>query len=453
MFDSLTKKLNETFKKLRGRGKLSEEEVKDGLKEIRRILLAADVHYSVVKKFINRVEEKAVGEEVLESLSPGEQIIKIVRSELEKILGGDQAELDLGEANPLPVMLVGLQGTGKTTTCGKLARHYSKEGKQPLLYSADYKRPAAREQLQQIADGNNFDYYEHQYDDPRQDLDNVRQQARREGMNPLIIDTAGRLNIDQPMLEEISDFADILPEMKVLLVIDGMMGQEALNVADDFAGSVELDGLVLTKMEGDARGGAAISAREVTGVPILFIGTGEKIDDLQPFYPERMASRILGMGDVFSLIEEAEEAADEKQQQEMQQRFMEGKITMEDLDKQFDQLKNMGPLEGILEKLPGGFQLKDQLQQSDMSPEDIDRMQAIIRSMTPRERRNPDMIDGSRRRRIAEGSGTSRQMVNQLLKQFKMMKNMMETMRDTLGMMQTMASQMGLGGAGGIPGL
>ncbi len=453
MFDSLTKKLNETFKKLRGRGKLSEDEVKDGLKEIRRILLAADVHYSVVKKFINGVEGKAVGEEVLESLSPGEQIIKIVRSELEEILGGDQAELDLGAANPLPVMLVGLQGTGKTTTCGKLANYYSKDGKKPLLYSADYKRPAAREQLQQIADGNDFNYYKHQYDDPRQDLEELRQHARRGGMNPLIIDTAGRLNIDEPMLDEISDFTQILPEMKVLLVIDGMMGQEALNVADDFAGSVELDGLVLTKMEGDARGGAAISAREVTGVPILFIGTGEKIDDLQPFYPERMASRILGMGDVFSLIEEAEEAADEKQQQEMQQRFMEGEITMEDLDKQFDQLKNMGPLEGILEKLPGGFQLKDQLQQSDMSPRDIDRMQAIIRSMTPQERRNPEIIDGSRRRRIAEGSGTSRQMVNKLLKQFNMMKKMMEKLRNNQGMVQKMASQMGLGGAGGIPGL
>ncbi len=452
MFDSLTEKLNETFKQFRGQGKLSAGEVKDGVKEIRRILLAADVHYSVVKKFINSVEEKAVGEEVLDSLTPGEQIISIVREELEEVLGLERVELDLGQATPTPIMLVGLQGTGKTTTCGKLAKMYSEQGNSPLLYSADYRRPAAREQLRQVAEENDLELFRHEFDDPRGDLENVRDYARQNGKNPLIIDTAGRLNIDEPMLEEIRDYSQILSEMKVLLVIDGMMGQEALNVADDFGESVDLDGLILTKMEGDARGGAAISAREVTGVPILYLGTGEKIDALEPFHPDRMASRILGMGDVFSLIEEAEEAAAEEDQEEMQKRFMEGKITMADLDKQLDQLKNMGPLEGILEKLPGGFQLKDQLQQGDFEPEDIDRMQAIIRSMTPEEKKKPDIIDGSRRRRIANGSGTSRQLVNQLLQQFKMMKTMMDKMRNNQGMLQNMASQMGLGGGmGGLP--
>ncbi|MGM0380528.1 MAG: signal recognition particle protein [bacterium] len=446
MFESLTRKMDSVFKEFRGRGKLNEKDVKEGLKEIRRILLAADVHYSVVKKFINSVEEKATGAEVLDSLSPAQQIIQIVREELEDVLGGSGVTLDIGEATPTPIMLVGLQGTGKTTTCGKMAKWYKNEGSQPLLFSSDDQRPAAQEQLEQIADENDLNIYTHDLENIENELKQAAEEARVDGLNPLIIDTAGRLNIDEPMIEEVKRYSELLPEMKVLLVIDGMMGQEALRVAEDFGESVELDGLVLTKMEGDARGGAAISAREVTGVPIVFLGTGEKIDDLQLFHPERMASRILGLGDVMSLIEEAEEAADEEEQQEMQQRLMEGKLTMEDVGKQLEQLQNMGPIEGILEKLPGGFQLKDQLQQGNFDPGDIDKMQAIIRSMTPEEKKDPDIIDGSRRKRIAKGSGTSPQMVNRLLKQFNMMKKMMQKMQDNQGMMQKMASQMGMGG-------
>ncbi|MFP4686822.1 MAG: signal recognition particle protein [bacterium] len=450
MFDALTEKINDAFKKMRGRGKLNEKDVKNGLKEFRRILLAADVHYSVVKKFIKDVEKRATGEDVLKSLTPAQQIIKIVRDELEKILGGSGVRLDIGSGDPTPIMLVGLQGTGKTTTCGKLAEWYRKEGHEPLLFSSDDRRPAAQEQLKQIAVENALDIHLHDLKNVQSELKKAASLARKNGNNPLIIDTAGRLTIDKPMIDQVREYTRVLPKTKVLLVLDGMMGQEALRVAGDFEESVAIDGLILTKMEGDARGGAAISAREVTGVPILFVGTGEKISDLQLFHPERMASRILGMGDVMTLIEEAEEVADQEEQQEMQERMLEGKLTMNDIDKQFQQLKKMGPLEGILEKLPGGFQLKNQVRQANFDPGDIDRMQAIIRSMTSEERQNPEIINGSRRRRIAEGSGTSAQMVNQLLKQFKMMKKMIEKLKKNQGGLQKMASQMGMGGLGGF---
>lgn len=453
MFETLTKKLDDVFSNLRGRGKVSAEDVEESVKEIRRVLLAADVHYSVVKDFVDSIKEKATGEEVLESLSPGEQIIKIVRDELTELLGGEEATLELGQAEPAPIMLVGLQGTGKTTTGAKLANHYREDGKNPLLISTDDQRPAAQDQLEQLASDHDLSMHTHEMEDPAGELEEAAEDARLNGQNPLIIDTAGRLSIDEPMIEEVQHFTSLLPETKVLLVIDAMMGQEALQVAEDFHESVPLDGLVMTKMDGDARGGAAISAREVTGVPILFIGTGETVSDLQPFYPDRMAGRILGMGDVMSLIEEAEQVADEEEQKEMQERMMEGNITMDDVDKQLDQLKQMGPLDGILEKLPGGFQLKDQVDQMDMGKEDINRMQAIIRSMTEEERMNPDIIDGARRKRIADGSGTDPADVNQLLKQYEMMKDMMEQMQNNQGMMQKMAGEMGLGNMGGMGGM
>ncbi len=446
MFEQLTEKINEVFDSWRGRGKLSEEDVREGLKQIRRVLLAADVHFSVVKEFINRVEEKATGEEVLDSLSPGDQVVKVVRDELEQVLGEGEVKLDLGSAHPLPIVLVGLQGTGKTTTAAKLARHYRKEGNQPLLISTDDRRPAAQDQLVQLARDHDLSIVEHDLSDNHQALTEARTRAEEQGNNPLIVDTAGRLNIDEPMIEEVQEFLDLLPQSRVLLVLDGMMGQEALSVAEDFHESAPLDGLILTKMDGDARGGAAISARHVTGVPILFLGTGEDIEDLQPFRPSGMASRILGMGDVLSLIEEAEEAADMDEQKEMQERMMEGKFTMDDVEQQLSQLKNMGPLEGILEKLPGGFKMKEQLQQANFQPEDIDYMQAIIRAMTPEERTNPGIIDGSRRKRIARGSGTSVEQVNQLLKQYRMMENMMDKLKNNQGALEKMASGMGLGG-------
>jgi len=446
MFESITEKLNDVFSDIKGRGKISEEDVEATVKEIRRILLAADVHYSVVKTFINSIKEKATGEDVLESLTPGQQIMKIVREELTELLGGEDVTLDLGDAQPAPVMLVGLQGTGKTTTCAKLAHHYREDGKRPLMISTDDQRPAAQDQLQQLAGENDLDIHTHDMEDVEPELEEARDKARSNGMNPLIIDTAGRLSIDEPMIEEVQRFTSLLPNTSVMLVIDGMMGQEALQVAEDFNDSLPLDGLIMTKMDGDARGGAAISAREVTGVPIMYVGTGETIRDLQTFYPDRMASRILGMGDMMSLVEEAERVADEEEQKEMQKRMMEGEFTMADVDKQLDQLKQMGPLEGILEKLPGGFDLKKKADQMDLSKDDIDKMQAIIRSMTPEEKRNPDIIDGSRRKRIADGSGTDPANVNQLLKQYEMMENMMEQLKNNQGMMQKMAQNMGMGG-------
>ncbi len=453
MFDSLTENLTKAFDKFRGKGRLSEAQVEAGLKEVRRVLLAADVHYSVVKEFINSLEERATNEEILDSLSPGQQLIQIVKEDLEDLLGGEDTKLEIGEANPTPVLLVGLQGTGKTTTCAKLAHHYRSEGHSPLLISTDDRRPAAQDQLVQLAGENNLDIFKHEMESVETILREARNSARTNGQNPLIIDTAGRLSIDEPMIEEVQRYTELLPATKVLLVLDGMMGQEALQTAQDFNEALPLNGLVMTKMEGDARGGAAISAREVTGVPIKFIGIGEKVSDITPFYPERMASRILGMGDMLSLIEEAEDAADLEEQQEMQERMMQGKVTMEDVEKQLKQLKNMGPLEGILEKLPGGVELKKQLDRANFSPRDIDRMEAIIRSMTVEEKRNPDIIDGSRRKRIAEGSGTSVEMVNQLLKQYETMKEMMEQMSNNEEMFQDIASRMGVGGMGKINGM
>ncbi len=451
MFDALTENLTEAFDEFRGKGRLSPEQVESGLKEVRRVLLAADVHYQVAKKLMESVKEKATNEEIMDSLSPAQQLIQILRDELEEVLGGSEVELDIGQASPTPLLLVGLQGTGKTTTCAKLAHHYRSEGSRPLLVSTDDQRPAAQEQLVQMAREHELDVFEHNMEDVEEELERAAETARRGGNNPLIVDTAGRLNIDEPMIDEVRRFTRLLPETRVILVLDGMMGQEALQVAEDFNQELEVDGLILTKMDGDARGGAAISAREVTGVPILFLGTGEKVSALHSFYPDRMASRILGMGDMMSLIEEAEEAADLERQKEMQERMMQGKITMGDVEQQLQQLKNMGPIEGILEKLPGGFQLKQQLQERDFDPRDIDRMQAIIRSMTEREKKNPDIIDGSRRRRIAEGSGSSVEMVNQLLNQYRTMKKMMKELQQNQGQLQEMASQMGLGQ--GLPGM
>lgn len=451
MFDALTENLTEAFDEFRGKGRLSPEQVEAGLKEVRRVLLAADVHYRVAKELMASVREQATDEEIMDSLTPAQQLIQVLRDELEEVLGGSEVELDIGRASPTPLLLVGLQGTGKTTTCAKLAHHYRGEGNRPLLVSTDDQRPAAQEQLVQMARDHELDVFEHDMEDVEDELERASETARREGHNPLIVDTAGRLNIDEPMIEQVRRFTGLLPHTRVLLVLDGMMGQEALQVAEDFNQELEVDGLILTKMDGDARGGAAISAREVTGLPILFLGTGEKVSALHPFYPDRMASRILGMGDMMSLIEEAEEAADLEQQKEMQERMMQGKITMGDVEQQLEQLKNMGPIEGILEKLPGGFQLKQQLQERDFDPRDIDRMQAIIRSMTEREKKDPDIIDGSRRRRIADGSGSTVEMVNQLLNQYRTMKKMMKELQQNQGQLQEMASRMGLGQ--GLPGM
>lgn len=426
MFDSIANNLNDAFQSLSGRGRLSEDQVEAGLQEVRRILLAADVHYEVAKDIIKKIKKQALDEQITKTMSPAQQLIQIARNVLEEKIGQGIEELEITQ--PLtPIILLGLQGTGKTTTCAKLAYHYKEKGKNPLLISTDSQRPAAQEQLKQMAQENNLSIKEHDMDNVKDTLNKVVATAKTGDTNPLIVDTAGRLSIDEPMVKEARKFANLLPNSKRILVLDGMMGQEALEVADEFNDEVDLDGLIMTKMDGDARGGAAISAYHITESPLLFLGTGETVGALEPFYPDRMASRMLGMGDMLSLIDEAEEAAD-NDQEEMAKRAMEGQLTMDDVLEQFEMLSNMGPLESILERIPGGYNLKEKINNSEFGEKEIEKMKAIIRSMTEKERKNPNLIDGSRRKRIADGSGTSREMVNKLLKQHQKMKNMMDKM-------------------------
>lgn len=451
MFSSLAENMQDVFKDMSGRGRLSEEQVEAGLKEMRRVLLAADVHYEVAQDLIDRIKDEALEEEIMEDLTPAQQLVKITEDKLEEILGGDEAEIDIGQGNPTSILLVGLQGTGKTTTCAKLGHHYKQEGHSPLLLSTDDQRPAGPEQLQQLAEENGLNFYPADLDRVENELENAADEAGKRGDNPLIIDTAGRLSINEPMIEQTRRFQNLLPDTVVLLVLDGMMGQEALQVAEDFDEQLALDGLILTKMEGDARGGAAISAKERTGVPIYFVGVGERVEHLQRFYPERMAQRVIGMGDMQTLIEEAEEKADQEVMEEQRERMMEGRITMEDVKTQLEQLQNMGSLKSIIDKLPGGFEMKDRMDEMGVDEDDVDHLIAIIQSMTDDEKQNPDIIDGSRRERIAQGSGTSRQKVNQLLQRYNRMKDMLEKLQDNEDMMEQMM-QGGGPGPGGLGG-
>ena len=424
MFEALTDKLNGVFQKLTGRGRLTEKDVDDALRQVRLALLEADVNFRVARELVNRVKDRAVGGEVLESLSPGQQVVKIVHEELTGVLTGHDHKLAQGDAQPSVVMLVGLQGSGKTTTAAKLARHLAQSGQRPLLVAADLRRPAAIQQLTVL--GNELGipvYQEGTSSTPVKVAKAGLKQARESGAAWAIVDTGGRLHIDDDLMEELEEVRRALSPQEVLLVADAMTGQDAVQSAQEFHERVNLTGLVLTKLDGDARGGAAISITHVTGVPIKFTGVGERSDALEPFYPERMASRILGMGDIVSLVEKAQQAVDEKKAKELERKIRHATFDLEDFLEQFQSVRKMGFAQ-VLEMIPGFSQMRDRLPQ-DFDEKQIVRFEAIIRSMTPQERRDPDILNGRRRRRIALGSGTTPRDVNQLLNQFRQAQKLM----------------------------
>jgi signal recognition particle subunit SRP54 len=425
MFEDLTVKLEGIFKKLRGRGKLSESNIKDALKEVRRALLEADVNYKVVKEFISQVEAKAIGQEVLRSITPGQQVIKIVHEQLIDLLGKTRTEVGFSQKPPTVFMLVGLQGSGKTTACGKLARYYRKKGRFPLLVAADVYRPAAVDQLRILGKSLDLPVFSSNKN-PVKICDDSVDQAKKDGKDLVIIDTAGRLHIDEPLMQELLQIKKAVSPNEITLVADAMTGQDAVNIAKTFEEKIGLDGIFLTKMDGDARGGAALSIRAVTGKPIKFVGTGEKLDALEMFHPDRMASRILGMGDVVSLVEKAEETISLEEAEKLEKKLRKEAFTLEDFYGQLQQIKKMGPLDSILGMIPGlGGKMMKGLKIDDKA---MGRVEAMINSMTKEERLKPHDIDGSRRRRIAKGSGASVQDVNKLLKQFFMMQKMIKNL-------------------------
>ena len=428
MFDNLSEKLQRVFKSLRGEGRLSAENMEGALREIRMALLEADVNFKVVKQLIENIKVKAMGEEVLTALSPSQQVIKIVHEELIKILGSHESKLRFANEPPSVFLIVGLQGSGKTTSAGKLARWLSRNGHRPMLVSVDVYRPAAREQLKVIAREVGQTLYEGAAEET-QPLDLARS-ARRESANTgrdvLLVDTAGRLHIDDQLMIELQQIKEQLNPVEILFVADAMTGQDAVKSAAEFHKRLGITGVILTKMDGDARGGAALSIRHVTGQPLKFIGVGEKFDALEPFHPDRAANRILGMGDILSFIEKAEEAIDKKQAVEMQRKLIENDFTLDDFRDQMRQIRKLGPLESLLGMMPKVGILKE-LKDVKVDEKEINRVVAIIDSMTPRERDNHMIVNGSRRRRIAKGSGTSVQEVNQLLKQYAQAKKMMKS--------------------------
>jgi signal recognition particle subunit SRP54 len=428
MFDNLSDKLQRVFKNLRGEGKLSAENMDAALREIRVALLEADVHFRVVKQFIEGVKEKAMGEEVLTALSPTQQVIKIVRDEMVKMLGTHQARLRTANEPPSVMMIVGLQGSGKTTSTGKLARWLSKNGHSPLMVSVDVYRPAARKQLSILARDLKLPLYEGtpEETEPAQLARSARKEAVQTGRDVLLVDTAGRLHIDDELMTELTELRDQLNPTEILFVADAMTGQDAVKSADEFHKRLGITGSILTKMDGDARGGAALSIRSVTGQPLKFVGVGEKPDALELFHPDRVAQRILGMGDVLSLIEKVEENIDQRQAEEMQRKLIEDDFTLADFRDQVRQIRKLGPLESLLGMMPQVGMLKD-LKNVKVDDNEITRLVAIVDSMTPKERANHMIINGQRRKRIAKGSGTSVQEVNTLLKQYAQMRKMMKS--------------------------
>ncbi len=428
MFDNLSEKLQRVFKNLRGEGRLTAENMESALREIRVALLEADVNFRVVKQLIEAIKVKAMGEEVLTALSPSQQVIAIVRDELIKILGSHESKLRFANDPPSVMLMVGLQGSGKTTTTGKLARWLSKNGHRPMMVSVDVYRPAAREQLRIVARDVNLPIYTGAPEEtaPADLARSARKEATNTGRDVLLVDTAGRLHIDDELMTELQQLREMLTPVEILFVADAMTGQDAVKSADEFHKRLGITGIVLTKMDGDARGGAALSIRQVTGQPLKFVGVGEKSDALEVFHPDRVASRILGMGDVLSFIERAEEAIDKKQAVEMQRKLIENDFTLEDFRDQIRQIRKLGPLESILGMMPNMGIMKD-LKNVKIDEKEITHVVAIIDSMTPHERANHMIINGSRRRRIAKGSGTSVQEVNQLLKQYSQARKMMKS--------------------------
>ncbi len=439
MFDALTGKLEAVFKKLRGRGVLKEDDVKEALREVRLALLEADVNFKVVKEFIGRVQERSVGEDILRSLTPGQQVIKIVHEELASLLGGTQAKLHLSPNPPTVIMLVGLQGSGKTTTAGKLAKNFKKDGRRVLLVPADTRRPAAVQQLKVLASQVGVDAFASDEQDPVKICRDAVAHAGRSLYEVVVLDTAGRLQIDVPLMEELRQIKTGVKPHEVLFVADAMTGQEAVNIAETFNKEVGFDGAVLTKLDGDARGGAALSIRAVTGKPLKFAGIGEKLDALEPFHPDRMASRILGMGDVLTLIEKAQETVSREDAEQLAKKLRKNEFTLEDFRDQLRQVKKLGGIEQIMGMIPGMNKMK--LPENDTGGKELGKTEAIINSMTPRERNDYQIINGSRRARIAKGSGTQVQDVNRLLKQFAEMRKMMKAMKG--GKMKNMARMFG----------
>lgn len=430
IFEGLAEKLQDTFKKLRGKGKLSEKDVKAALKEVKMALLEADVNYKVVKNFVKKIQERSIGHEVMESLTPGQQVVKIVNEELTDLMGGQKSDLLFSSKPPTIIMMVGLQGAGKTTHSGKLAKMLKGEGKNPLMIAGDIYRPAAIKQLQVL--GERIDVPVFTMGDQKDPVDIVKAGISHADTNDndiVIVDTAGRLHIDETMMEELKSIKKTIKPQEILLVVDAMTGQDAVNVAENFDKELGIDGVVLTKLDGDARGGAALSIKAVTGKPIKFVGMGEKLDALEQFHPDRMSSRILGMGDVLSLIEKAEANLDVKKAQELEEKLKKNEFTLEDFLDQMAQVRNMGPLDQVLGMIPG-LAGASQLKNLQVDEKQLDHIEAIIGSMTTEERRNPELIKGSRRRRISAGSGTSIQDVNRLLKQFKDTKKMMKQFTD-----------------------
>jgi signal recognition particle subunit SRP54 len=428
VFDQLSDRLQATLSDVRSRGKLSESDVDGAMREIRLALLEADVNFKVVKAFTATLKERCLGAEVMESLDPGQHVVKIVNEELTTLMGGSGRELAMASSGPTVILMAGLQGSGKTTACAKLALHFGKEGKDVALAACDVYRPAAVEQLVTVGERAGAHVYEQGTDrDPVDIAEWALQRAREERRDVLIVDTAGRLHIDQDLMAELTRIRKKTTPHDVLLVVDAMTGQDAVGVAESFAEAAEFDGVVMTKLDGDARGGAALSVKAVTGKPILFASTGEKLEDFDKFHPDRMSSRILGMGDVLSLIERAEEHVDEKQALDLQEKLKRDQFTLEDFLQQMRQVRKMGPLSGLIGMMPGMGAMKE-LKNAKVDESELDRVEAIILSMTPEERVNPGMINGSRRKRIANGSGTRVQNVNQLVKQFDQMRKMMRSM-------------------------
>ena len=428
MFDSLSDRLNGVFKKLKGHGKLTEKNIEEGLKEVRMALLEADVHYKVVKKLVADIKQRALGQEVMASLTPGQQVIKIVDGELTELMGARHEALRLSGPLPVSIMLVGLQGSGKTTTAGKLAVFLRKEGRKPYLVPADVYRPAAIEQLKKLGEQLDVPVFPSSAEaDPVQICQDARTAAQKTGCDTLLLDTAGRLHIDEKLMTELSRIKDTVEPSDILLVADAMTGQDAVNIAKSFDDALDIGGVILTKMDGDARGGAAISIKAVTDKPIKFVGVGEKLNALEPFYPDRMSSRILGMGDVLTMIEKAQSVVDEKQAAELEKKLRKNQFTLEDFRDQMVQIRKMGSLTDLMGMIPGMGKVK-QLKNLEVDEKEFVKIEAVINSMTPQERRQHTIINGSRRKRIAKGSGTRVQDVNRLLKNYTQIMKMMKKM-------------------------
>lgn len=428
MFESLGDRLQNVVSKIKGYGKITEENISEITREIRLALLEADVNYQVVKEFINTVKEKALGEEVAKSLKPGEQFVKIVKDELVELLGGEKKDINLN-GNPATLMLVGLQGSGKTTTISKLANFLRKKHKKkPLLVACDIYRPAAIDQLKQLGKELNIPVYEEGTNDPAKTVKNAVEYAKQNGFDYVLVDTAGRLHIDTELMEELQQINETVPMDEIILVVDSMTGQDVINVINGFHDALPLTGAILTKLDGDTRGGAALSIRHLTNIPIKFIGVSEKMDGLEEFYPERMATRILGMGDIMTMLEKAEAVIDEESALKAAKKMQKGNFDLEDFLEQLNQIKKLGPLENLIKMIPGAKKMG--LSNVNINPKDLAHIEAIIQSMTPEERKNPDILKASRKIRIAKGSGRSVEEVNRLLKQFEEMKKMMKMMKN-----------------------